>query len=330
MSVDAEFEAHHFTPDHLENVWRALSQGLKSSIEQWHIHAPQSNRDHKALLKKAMELVKQGKKDDPIVLRAVKEAEGVVRCRSANEHDLMDDAFADFERNRPVYQKLVSADYLSEFEDDPVALKDDLRTRCPMFRVWIPRDDEAGLMWKSRYQRADSQSFLTALKNIAAFLRESTSSISVRSILSSSEVSSDLDSITYDESYAVENIIGGSLQSALLYYHDPGKFSRRNTEALTAFSMMSGAPEFRFVNKAGASIIRSKYPYKLFHWHACRASEQIMYSFKKNHLPFDESRRYIYLEALIKSMKAQYPEQFNPKASSARYRPKDNFSHEDY
>jgi len=219
----------------------------------------------------------------------------------------------EWDKDRKKYLKLLDAEFLEEFEEDPNAFKSTLKKDCPIIQRCLNSNVDEMKDYKIKFNMATGDELLRVTQNLVDFANAYMDGFDDDWLDSVREVDDlELDELgdMQNEDYTAFGVIGGGIKSHFLYSLYPQAFPNRSQNAIWALYYLSGKDDFGFhdgseflmmhIEAKGAVIQQNyHYPYDLFAFYALQVYRWFETACSDKGLSLDREFRFVHLDAFL-------------------------------
>jgi hypothetical protein len=226
-------------------------------------------------------------------------------------------AIKGWEQDYEAYQKFLDIEFLEEFDVNPAAFKNAMKTKCPIIRHCLNSSMQEMKKYKIEFNTAMGQDLLTVVTNIARFGEQYMETFDDAAHERAATVDALGLSPLVGEGYTAYGVIGGGIKSRFLYALYPEAFADRNQEGIWALYFLTDAHHFGFHD--GSEFIMARmdhdkntiqqnyhYPYDLFAWYALLIYTLLREACAEKKVPLDPQYRYIYVLTFLNHVAEQH------------------------
>lgn len=216
-------------------------------------------------------------------------------------------SFAEYEKEKPAYRRVLDRELLEEYADNPGGFKDFLKNECLVIRSTLNAQGDEFERYRAAFKRTSGDKLLTSIESIVDFVHEETESYDD----DFHDSCADVDDLGWDtvESLGVEGVIGTGISSLFMHMLDPSMFPVRNKNSLIGLYFLTDKrnglflishPE-RMGEDVNLPIVEPnfRYPYDLFVLHAAHVYRHLREDAKKSMKQLESKWRYRHVEAFL-------------------------------
>lgn len=216
-------------------------------------------------------------------------------------------SFKEYADELQIYERLLSAELLDDFGENPGGFKDYLKRECPVIRSTLNAPGEEFDRYRTAFKHTSGEALLKSVRGIAAFAREYIAEGGPeRHDTATALEDLDLEGV---ETLGAEGVIGTGIMSLFMHMISPAYFPVRSKDGLIGIYFLTGKkyglllverPE-RMGRDEGLPLIETnwKYPYERFVSHSAVVYRRLKEAIVAAGHSVDEKFRYRYVEAFL-------------------------------
>lgn len=216
-------------------------------------------------------------------------------------------SFKEYADEHKIYERLLSAEVIEDFGENPGGFKDFLKSECPVIRSTLIAPGEEFDRYRTAFKRTSGEALLKSISSIASFARGYIAEGGPERHDNATALEDlDLEGV---EVLGAEGVIGTGIMSLFMHMISPTHFPVRNKDSLIGLYFLTDKkyglllverPE-RMGRDEGLPLIEPnwKYPYERFVSHAALVYRQLKKAITAADHTVDEKWRYRYVEAFL-------------------------------
>lgn len=218
------------------------------------------------------------------------------------------------------YEEYLNIDILNEFEYDPNAFKGHTKSRCPIIQRCLWSQDEVMKVYKRSFNESSGRELLDAVKKISQFGKKYVDEFDDE-LHEDAAYPPDLKLEMLNEpEYGSHGVIGYGIQSTLLHGLYPREFAHRSQNSVWSLYFLSNRKDFGLEDGSEFLMIQVEkntieqnfhYPAQLFGFYQLQVYLMLKYACEDLNITFDNTYRYIYLDAFNDHVAEQHRNDIN-------------------